>query len=240
MLYDHLKTNQNKKKQVILLIDPDKHNGSSLFTLLDKAVLGGISLILIGGSLTSKSINENILLIKQHCNLPVFLFPGSLMQLCDHADGIFLLSLLSGRNADFLIGNHVQAAPFLRRSKLEIIPTGYILIDCGQPTSVEYMSNTFPIPFNKPDIAVATAMAGEMLGLKLIYLEGGSGADKIIHTSLISEVKSNISLPLIVGGGIRTYKQAKDIFNAGADLIVIGTAAEENPDSIIEIAAASK
>ena len=240
MLYDFLKTKQNEEKQVVLLIDPDKHSELSLCKLLDNSVLAGISFILIGGSLTSKSINENIILIKKYCKLPVFLFPGSLMQLCDHADGILLLSLLSGRNADFLIGNHVQAAPFLRRSNLEIIPTGYILIDCGQPTSVEYMSNTFPIPFNKPDIAVATAMAGEMLGLKLIYLEGGSGADKVIHTSLISEVKRNISLPLIVGGGIRTYQQAKDIFNAGADLIVIGTTAEENPDSIMEIAAASK
>lgn len=123
---------------------------------------------------------------------------------------------------------------------MEIIPTGYILIDCGQPTSVEYMSNTFPIPFYKSDIAVATAMAGEMLGLKLIYLEGGSGADKTIHTSLIADVKSNISLPLIVGGGIRSYAQAKDVFNAGADIIVIGSIAEENADAILEIAAAAK
>ena len=235
MLYDLIKIKQSKEKQVVLLIDPGKLNEPSLLTLLEKAVEAGISFILIGGSLISKSINDSILLIQQHCKLPVFLFPGSLLQLCDKADGILLLSLLSGRNADFLIGNHVQAAPFLKKSGMEIIPTGYILIDCGQPTSVEYMSNTFPIPFNKIDIAVATAMAGEMLGLKLIYLEGGSGANKIIHSTLISEVKANISLPLIVGGGIRTYQQAKEVFEAGADIIVIGTAAEENPEVLLEI-----
>lgn len=238
MLYELIKNKQNKEKQVVLLIDPDKHNELSLLSLLDKAVRCGISFVLIGGSLTSKSINESIILIQRHCNLPVFLFPGSLLQLCDKADGILLLSLLSGRNAEFLIGNHVQAAPFLKKSGMEIIPTGYILIDCGQPSSVEYMSNTFPIPFNKTDIAIATAMAGEMLGLKLIYLEGGSGANRNIHSSLISEVKANITLPLIVGGGIRSYQQAKDVFKAGADIIVIGTVAEENPDAIIEIASA--
>ncbi len=240
MLYDIIKIKQNKEKQVVLLIDPDKHNELSLVTILQQAVLGNISFILIGGSITSKSINECISLIKKRCSIPVFLFPGSLMQLCDQADGILLLSLLSGRNADFLIGNHVHAAPFIKRSGMEVIPTGYILIDCGKRTSVEYISNTFPIPSNKPDIAVATAMAGEMLGQKIIYLEGGSGAITNINTSLIAEVKANITIPLIVGGGIRTYNQAKDVFNAGADIIVIGTAAEINPASIIDIAATAR
>lgn len=235
MLYHSIVNKQNKQKQIALLIDPDKQDKTSLLTLLKNAVKGGISFILIGGSLTSKSINDTITLIKQNCNLPVFLFPGSLMQLCDQADGILLLSLLSGRNAEFLIGNHVQAAPFLKKSGMEVIPTGYILIDCGQRTSVEYMSNTLPIPFNKPDIAVATAMAGEMLGHKLIYLEGGSGANTHIDCSLVKEVKASISIPLIIGGGIRTAADARNIFEAGADIIVIGTVTEEKPNSIIEI-----
>jgi putative glycerol-1-phosphate prenyltransferase len=152
------------------------------------------------------------------------------------ADGILLLSLLSGRNPEFLIGNHVHAAPFLRNSGMDIIPTGYLLIDTGKKTSVEYISNTSPIPADKPEIAVATAMAGEMLGMKLIYLEGGSGASNIINHKMISEVKKNIQIPLIVGGGITHKKQAWEIFNAGADIIVVGNAVEKDPDFLYQLA----
>jgi putative glycerol-1-phosphate prenyltransferase len=238
MLYDFILSKQNKEKLVVLLIDPDKQNDESLKHTVNIANEAGISFFLIGGSIISKSINEQIATIKQNSQLPVFLFPGNLLQLCDLADGIFFLSLISGRNPEFLIGNQVLAAPFLKNSNMEIIPTGYMLIDTGQRTSVEYMSNTAPIPADKPDIAIATALAGEMLGHKLIYLEGGSGTRQIINTRLISEVKQNISIPLIVGGGIHTAKQASEIFDAGADIIVIGNAVEDNPKVIFEIVSA--
>jgi putative glycerol-1-phosphate prenyltransferase len=229
MLYDLILERHNKEKSMVLLIDPDKHDDESLKRTVDIANRAGINFFLIGGSIISKSINDKIVTIKHNSQLPVFLFPGNLLQLCDKADGILFLSLISGRNPEFLIGNHVLAAPFLKNSKMEVIPTSYILIDTGQPTSVEYMSNTSPIPANKPEIAVATALAGEMLGHKLVYLEGGSGAGHTVNVKLIQEVKRNISIPLIVGGGIRTTKQASEIFDAGADIIVIGNVAEENP-----------
>jgi len=238
MLYDYILKKQNKEKLIVLLIDPDKHNDESLKRTVDIANKAGINFFLVGGSIISKSINDQIAIIKYHSQLPVFLFPGNLLQLCDQADGILFLSLISGRNPEFLIGNQVLAAPFLKNSGMEVIPTGYILIDTGQPTSVEYMSNTNPIPSNKPDIAAATALAGEMLGHKLIYLEGGSGAGQIVNTKLIREVKQNISIPLVVGGGIRTAKQACEIFKAGADIIVIGNIAEENPMAMFEIVSA--
>jgi putative glycerol-1-phosphate prenyltransferase len=236
MLYDLIIEKQNKEKMIALLIDPDNHDIESLDNIVNIANLAHIDFLMIGGSIITKSFNDKIGIIKKKTTLPIFLFPGNLLQLCDHADGILFLSLISGRNPELLIGNHVVAAPFLKSSGMEIIPTGYILIDTGGRTSVEYMSNTRPIPVNKPEIAVATAIAGEMLGHKLIYLEGGSGAEQTINKQLISEVKKNISVPLIVGGGIRTAIQTRQIFEAGADIIVIGTVAEESPDMVFEIA----
>ncbi|NJO69784.1 MAG: phosphoglycerol geranylgeranyltransferase [Bacteroidetes bacterium] len=175
-------------------------------------------------------MNQLIQTIKQETNVPVFLFPGNLLQLCDQADGILLLSLISGRNPEYLIGNHVLAAPFLKTTGMEIIPTGYILVETGTKTAVEYISNTTAIPAGKTDIVVSTAMAGEMLGLKVIYLEGGSGADKPVNKTLIEEVKKHINIPLIVGGGIRAANQARDAYDAGADILVLGNVLEENPE----------
>ncbi|HEY4787971.1 MAG TPA: geranylgeranylglyceryl/heptaprenylglyceryl phosphate synthase [Bacteroidales bacterium] len=235
MLYDLIKKNMNKEKMISLLIDPDNHDNESLENILHISTLANIDFLLVGGSIVTKSFNEKISIIKKKTSLPVFLFPGNLLQLCDMADGILFLSLLSGRNPELLIGNHVIAAPFIKNSGIEVIPTGYILIDTGTRTSVEYMSNTRPIPSNKPEIAVATAMAGEMLGHKLIYLEGGSGAEQTVCNNLIEEVKKNISIPLVVGGGIRTAAQTRQIFSAGADIIVISTVAEESPDMVFEI-----
>ena len=235
MLYNLILQKFGKEKMVALLIDPDNHDTESLENIVNIANLASIDFILIGGSIITKSFNDKIKIIKDKTTLPVFLFPGNLLHLCNHADGILLLSLISGRNPELLIGNHVVAAPFLKNSGMEIIPTSYILVNTGTCTSVEYMSNTQPIPFNKPEIAAATAMAGEMLGHKLTYLEGGSGAEQTINRQLISEVKKNTSIPLIVGGGIRTSSQSRQIFQAGADIIVIGTVAEESPDMVFEI-----
>jgi phosphoglycerol geranylgeranyltransferase len=168
-----------------------------------------------------------VALLKEHSAVPVILFPGNVLQISPRADGILLLSLISGRNPEFLIGNHVIAAPILRKTNLEIIPTGYILIENGRTTSVEYMSNTKPIPADKIDLAVATAMAGEMLGHKLIYLEAGSGARDQVNARMIREVRSQISIPLVVGGGIENGEQIRDAYRAGADIIVVGSAIEK-------------
>lgn len=215
-------------KKLVLLIDPDKYSVHSLIATLYAAEESKVSLLLVGGSLVSDRIDSTIEIIKKHSAIPVAIFPGSLMQLTNKADAIFLLSLISGRNPDYLIGNHVLAAPFLKKSKLEIIPTGYILIGEGNGSSVEYISNTKPIPSDKYDLVVATALAGEFLGNKLIYLESGSGVNVPAHPDLIKEVKRNISLPLIVGGGISKPEQVYDISKAGADIIVIGNAVEND------------
>lgn len=169
---------------------------------------------------------------------PRILFPGNVLQVSREAEAILLLSLISGRNPDLLIGQHVIAAPYLKESGLEILPTGYLLIDGGSPTSVSYMSNTIPIPANKPDIARCTAMAGEMLGLRLMYLDAGSGARNPVPEAMIRAVRSEIGVPLIVGGGIRIPEQAMAAVSAGADLIVIGNAVEQSPQLILEMAEA--
>ena len=184
-------------------------------------------MILIGGSIVFNGIDETVKTIKSLTSKPVYLFPGSILQVSKYADGILLLSLISGRNPEFLIGNHVLAAPKIKKSGIEVIPTGYILVNSGIDTSVSYMSNTAPIPYCKNDIAVATALAGEMLGLQTIYLEAGSGALKPVSAKMISEVKSQIKIPLIVGGGIKTTEQLYAILQAGADMVVIGTETKE-------------
>jgi putative glycerol-1-phosphate prenyltransferase len=173
--------------------------------------------------------------IKKNTSIPVLLFPGSSMQVSKHADGILLLSLISGRNPEFLIGQHVIAAPYLKESGIEILSTGYILIDGGNATTVTYISNTTPIPADKAEIAACTAMAGEMLGLKMIYMDGGSGALNPINSALIKKVKQILTIPLIIGGGITTVEKALEACNAGADIIVIGNAAEKSPELIHQI-----
>jgi putative glycerol-1-phosphate prenyltransferase len=221
------------KKSIALLLDPDKACGNSLKNILKSAVKCKADFIMTGGSLTFSSIDKLIDSVKQHCSIPVVLFPGNLLQLSRKADLILLLSLISGRNPELLIGNHVIAAPFLKDVREKLISTGYILISCGTKTSVEYISQTEAIPADKPEIVVATAIAGEMLGLGMIYLEAGSGATKHVPTGLISSVRKNISIPLAVGGGIRKKEEIEEIFRAGADLIVLGNGCENNP-SLLE------
>lgn len=219
-----------------MLIDPDKFKST---IALKNGIAAGVDFIFAGGSLLLRgSLQRCVETIKKNTDIPLVLFPGSTDQIDPNADGILFLSLISGRNPDNLIGKHVISAPVLKKTSLEIIPTGYMLIDGGNSTSVSYMSNTVPIPYHKNDIAVCTAMAGEMLGLKLIYLDTGSGALKHVSVNMIKEVKKNIDIPLIIGGGIKTPEDAYNICTAGADLIVIGTIAEQSPEIISEIVSA--
>lgn len=217
-----------EKKSVGILIDPDKSIGVSLDRILHSAEESKVDYILVGGSITFSSIEKIINYIREKCTIPVVLFPGNLLQLSRNADAILLLSLISGRNPELLIGNHVLAAPFLKDIREKLIPAGYILINCGSKTSVEYMSQTESIPADKHDIVIATALAGEMLGLKVIYLEGGSGAQTPVPGEIIKKVKDNISIPLIVGGGIREPEQIEKAYTAGADLIVLGNGVEND------------
>jgi len=222
-----------KKKSFALLLDPDKFDDLSIIENAEKLQ---VDYFFVGGSLiTEGNLEETIKSIKSKTTIPVIIFPGSANHITSMADGILLLSLLSGRNADYLIGQHIQAAPVLKKSGLEILSTGYILIDGGNITTVAYISNTTPIPSNKPEVAVVTAMAGEMIGHKLIYLDAGSGAIHHINELLINMVKKNITIPLIVGGGIRDAKTAEKIWNSGADIIVVGNAIEKNSNLLHQI-----
>jgi putative glycerol-1-phosphate prenyltransferase len=229
----------DKGKQLAVLIDPDKTSGSDLLNTITIANNSKVDFFLVGGSLLlHDSLDSCITTIKANSTIPVILFPGNALHINAKADAVLLLSLISGRNADLLIGQHVQAAPLLKQAKIETIATGYMLIDGGKPTTVSYISNTMPIPADKPEIAAATALAGEMLGLKSIYLEAGSGAQNPVSTAIISTVKKHINVPLIVGGGIKNAEAAIAACNAGADIIVIGNATEKNPELIAEIASA--
>lgn len=223
-----------RSKVVAQLIDPDNYNDDSLIITASRATEVRVDFFLAGGSLTSSSVTHLISRLKQLTDIPVILFPGNLTQLTDTADAVFLLSLISGRNPELLIGNHVIAAPFLRNIKETVIPVGYILVDCGGRTSVEYMSQTSPIPGDKNDIAVATALAGEMLGLKAIYLEGGSGAVNPVDPGMIRAVRAEIKIPLITGGGLNSPEKINEAFSAGADMIVIGNGCEQNSMLIVD------
>jgi len=217
------------KKSIALLLDPDKAKGESLRNILMTANESKTDYIFTGGSLTFNSIDNLIDEVRNHSSIPVILFPGNLLQLTLKADRILLLSLISGRNSELLIGNHVIAAPYLKDAREKLVSVGYILVSSGKKTSVEYISQTEAIPPDKPEIAVATALAGEMLGLSMIYLEAGSGASNPVPTNLIRAVRDNISIPLAVGGGIRNKDQVEEIFNSGSDLIILGNGCEKNP-----------
>lgn len=242
MLLRELKDKKvNNIKSLAVLVDPDKASIKHLEKLIIFANEGLIDYFFVGGSLlTTQNLDSVIKYLKNKVNVPVVLFPGSTMQIHKGADAILLLSLISGRNSDLLIGKHVEAAPILKNSNLEIISTGYMIIDGGKATSASYMSNTQPIPIDKPEIAVCTAMAGEMLGMKTIYLEAGSGALNSVPQEVVKQIRQNTSLPLIVGGGIRDKETAAVISKAGADVIVIGTKVEMQPGIIQEIAMAIK
>jgi phosphoglycerol geranylgeranyltransferase len=235
-IYDKILAGHGRKLFAVL-IDPDHFDGDGIENTIATAQESKVDFILVGGSLLENDhLDQTLQVIKDRSDIPVILFPGSIMQLNDKADAVLLLSLISGRNADLLIGKHVIAAPYLKKSSLEILPTGYMLIESGPLTTAQYISNTLPIPRGKDDIAVCTAMAGEMLGLKLIYMDAGSGAEMPVSSSMIQNVRKNISIPLIVGGGIRTLEQAVASCKAGADIIVVGNAIEKDPTCIKDIA----
>jgi len=216
-------------KTFAVLVDPDKSSLEEVKELSFSAQACGVDYILVGSSiLTNGSMERCIEAIKEFCNIPVLLFPGNTLQVNPLADGILYLSLISGRNPDMLIGNHVISAPLVKASDLEVIPTGYMLVESGSVTTVSYMSNTIPIPRGKNEIAACTAMAGEMLGLKLMYLEAGSGAGQMVPPKMIQAVKESIGIPLIVGGGIRSAGMAEACCKAGADIIVVGNAFEKD------------
>lgn len=234
-----LEKKKNGQKSFAILIDPDKAGKSSLHPVIDLALEARVDYFFVGGSLViSNQLDDIVSAIKQQCNIPVLLFPGSPSQISRHADALLYLSLISGRNPELLIGQHVISAPFVKKSGLEIISTGYMVIDGGAPTTVSYISNATPIPSDKSDIALCTAMAGEMLGMKLIYMDAGSGAKKAISEEMISAVAENIDVPLIVGGGIRDAEKAYLNCKAGADVIVVGNAIEKDASLIKEMAAA--
>lgn len=228
-LYRYIeRTAGQRKKMLALLLDPDKYTGKKLLRTIREAHSCKIDFFLIGGSLTGEPIDTMVSTVKKNSRIPVVLYPGNLLQISFHADAILLLSLISGRNPDLLIGNHVLAAPLLHKSKMEIMPTGYILLKGEKTTSVEYISNTLPIPQEKTDIITATALAGQMLGMKLLYLEKGSGATVPVDSEVIRQVRKFTHIPLIVGGGIQSADALSNIYMAGADMAVVGTAVEAN------------
>jgi phosphoglycerol geranylgeranyltransferase len=221
--------NQAKRKLLAVLIDPDKTE--HLNHLLELASKNPPDLFLVGGSLLHENrIEETIATIKKLLTVPVLLFPGSHLHLAPNADGLLLLSVTSGRNPDLLIGRHVLAAPAIQRSGIEIIPTGYLLIESGRTTAVSYMSQTSPIPNDKPEIAAATALAGQQLGLRCTYLEAGSGAQETVPVVLVQQVRNVLTHVLMAGGGIRQPAQALALAQAGADIIVIGNILEQQPE----------
>jgi len=239
-IYSKILEKKNKaKKQFAVLIDPDKPDDKSLIETVKGCDDAGIDFFFVGGSLlTNDNLDFCIKKIKEHSNIPVILFPGNTLQMSFKADAFLFLSLISGRNAEMLIGRHVIAAPYLKLSKLEVLSTGYMLIDSGKPTTVSYMSNSIPIPADKEDVAACTAMAGELLGLKLIFMDAGSGAQNPVSTKMIQAVSQSIEVPLIIGGGIGSPERAVEDALAGADIIVVGNSIEKNRGLISEIASA--
>lgn len=229
-IYSNIRTSVAENKRLLaVLIDPDKMELDNVEAIVAKINESIATHIFVGGSEVDEGITETLVkAIKLYTTLPVVLFPGDVTQITNEADGILFLSLISGRNPDYLIGKHVEAVSKLAKAQLEVLPTGYILIENGKQTAVERVSNTKPLVRSNIQQIVDTAKAGELLGMKLIYLEAGSGATHPIESEIISAVKEELSIPLIVGGGIRTKAQLDAPYNAGADIVVIGSAFEKN------------
>ena len=226
------------RKLLAVLIDPDKP-GEDLSQFVRMCSAEGADLFLLGGSLVMQDdLDECIQIIRENSNLPIYLFPAGPAQIRPTADGILFLSLISGRNPDLLIGKQVEAAPLLARTNLHVMSTGYILVDCGNVTTAHYMSQTQPIPYNKPEVAQATALAGQYLGMSTIYMDGGSGASQSVSTAMIKAVGNAIDIPLIIGGGGRSAEDAERICTAGADMLVVGNALEADPNLIQDISIA--
>ncbi len=233
------KRKANGKKSFAVLVDPDKVDDRKMHKVVELAVAADIDYFLVGGSLViSNYLDECVKIIKHNCSIPVLLFPGSSTHVSKYADALLYLSLISGRNPELLIGQHVISAPAIKKTGLEIISTGYMVIDGGAPTTVSYISNASPLPADKNEIAMCTAMAGEMLGMKLIYMDAGSGAKVPITESMIALVANNIKVPLVTGGGITDPEKAYLNCKAGADIIVVGNAIEKDESLIMEMASA--
>jgi putative glycerol-1-phosphate prenyltransferase len=224
------------RKHFAVLLDPDNLDESSCLNVLALCEVNHVDFFFIGGSLiTTDNQSSLIRLLKANSNIPVILFPSNSLHIDKQADGILLLSLISGRNPDLLIGQHILSAPILKDSQLQVYPTGYMLVESGRQTTASYMSGTTPIPHDKPAIAACTAMAGELLGLRYIYMDGGSGAQNPISAEMISAVCRSVEVPVIVGGGINTAQKAKTALEAGADVIVVGNHIEKNPGFLAEV-----
>ncbi len=237
-IYEQLvQKKQQRQKLFAVLLDPDNLTPAACEQLILLSHTYSIDYFLVGGSLvTTTNQGPLISLLKQKSPVPVILFPSSNLHIDPQADGILLLSLISGRNPEFLIGQHVISAPILKASQLQIIPTGYMLVESGQQTTASYMSGSMPLPRNKPNIAATTALAGEQLGLHLIFLDAGSGALNPVPGNLIQAVRQAVDLPIVVGGGINTAHKAITALKAGADMIVVGNEIENNPDFVSTIA----
>jgi putative glycerol-1-phosphate prenyltransferase len=217
------------EKCLAVLIDPDKMELNNILAFVKKVNASIATHIFVGGSNVKDKVTEDLVHeIKKHTKLPIVLFPGDVSQITPEANALLYLSLISGRNSDYLIGKHVESVSKLRHSELEVIPTGSILIENGKETAVERVSETLPMSRLNIQDVVDTALAGELLGLQLVYLEAGSGATHPVERKMISEVKKALNIPVVVGGGIRTKQQLNEAYTAGADLVVIGTAIEED------------
>lgn len=229
---------QRKASMLAVLIDPDEGKKAALVQQVNYANQAKIDYFFVGGSLISEDcLDETLTYVKNNSEIPCVLFPGSVYQVNAKADALLFLSLISGRNPDLLIGQHVVAAPLIKKSGLETLSTGYLLIESGMPTTASYISHSLPIPHNKPTIAAVTAMAGEMLGLDFLFLDAGSGALNPVSSEMISATAKLCCNPIIVGGGIKTAAKVKENFDAGASIVVVGNITETQPELIPEMAA---
>lgn len=241
ILNDLAKAHTQGDKRFAVLIDPDQSNLQHFEQILKLANGEGVDYILLGGSLIlDDKLNHCIHAIKGLTDIPIMLFPGSVMQVSPYADAILFLSLISGRNPEYLIGQHVQAAPMIHKSKLEVIPTGYMLVDGGRLTSAQYISHSLPLPSDKEEIAVATALAGQMLGMQCLYMDAGSGAKQPVPNAMIQSVRDLVNLPLIIGGGLDNAEKVYQKAKAGATMVVVGNAIEKDPALILEMSQALK
>lgn len=242
MILSRLQTLKRQRQSgFAVLADPDKIAPAEMPYLARLCNDAGVDFLFVGGSLLMMHQMEAcIQRFKAESDIPVVLFPGSPAQVTPYADALLYLSLISGRNADLLIGQHVLSAPQVKASGLEVISTGYMVVDGGAPTTVSYISGTMPLPADKPDIALATAWAGELQGKHTIYLDAGSGARRPISEEMIARVSANIAVPLIVGGGMRSPEQVYTACAAGANTVVVGNAIEKDPGLIREMAAAAR